>query len=153
MFYSLVGPKSSEFKINELKMEVYVRDVGKTEATKLVYCDSKIIKKSRQLRKLNIVEEELKTDFQSEKYVLTSIKGSVKWKATWKATALEATTKATTLKLKLFQGEDTFAKSEITLAEIKVDASSGDFTEEDINIVSQEHLKNAVFMPRPQEAG
>lgn len=152
MFYSLVGPKSSEFKINELKMEVYVRDVGKTEATKLV-CDSQIIKKSRQLRKLNIVEEKLKTDFQSEKYVLTSIKGSVKWKATWEATALEATTKATTLKLKLFQGEDTFAKSEITLAEIKVDASSGDFTEEDINIVSQEHLKNAVFMPRPQEEG
>ena len=125
IFYSLVGLKGSKFKINELVFDVYVRDVGKTESTKLV-CDPEFIKKRSQVQKVTIVEEELKTDFQSEKYVLTSIKGGVKWKTTTRKS-----TKAETLKLKLFKREDEFTNSEITLAEIKPikgDVSSGDFT-------------------------
>ena len=140
IFYSLVGPKGSEFKINELVLDVYVRDVGKTATTKFV-CERTSIKKSRAKQNQIIAEADI--DIDSKKYVLTSIAGHVKWKAT----------KGATLKVKLFKGEDEFANSEFTVAKIERDASSEDFTSEDFEFLSQDHSKDEVFMPRPREEG
>jgi len=140
MFYSLIGPKGSTFKINELEMDVYVRDVGKTE-TSILKCNPqyKQIGASRGKQKFCISEAVLA--MPCDRYVLSSIKGHVKWKATQGATLI----------LKLFKGGTTYAHSELELAEIKPDASS-ECTNK-FEFTFEKHCKESVFEPRARETG
>ena len=140
MFYSLVGPEGSAFKINELEMEVYFRDVGRSEPTKLT-CDRQSIKESRGENSKTIADAEFPR--QSDKYVLTSIEGRGVWKAT----------NGAKLKLKLFKGQDDCANSAFTLAEIKRDAPSEGFTPVSFKFMCEDHSKEDVFGPRSWEKG
>ena len=132
MFYSLVGPEGSTFKINELKIDVYVRNVGKTETTKLE-CDLVKIKKSRKQRDQVICDADFK-DLNIDEYALTRIKGRVNWKAT----TTQEERKLVKLKLELGKGgcDDTY--SEFVLATLEpgaADAPSEGSSEESFDFV------------------
>ena len=142
LFYSLVGPKGSEFKINELEMEVFLRNVGKEYITTLKFNpDFKRIKKSRSKQTPIVAENQF--SIESVKYVLTSIQGHVKWKST----------KGAMLKLKLFTGDNEFSNAEIELAKISRDEISEDFVIHKFELPRELHLKEDVFRPRTREDG
>ena len=120
MFYSVVGPMGSTFKINELEVNVYVRNGDKTETTVLT-CKPMEIRQRRRKHDEIINEAEITTN--NDRYVLTSITGQVNWIAKMaKENGGEVV-----LKLQLYKGDDSHEPdSELTLAKIKPVANTSD---------------------------
>ena len=133
MFYSLVGPEGAEFKINELEMEVCVRNVSKTETITLT-SEAREYKGPRFGQDTTIDAKE----FSMATSKLASIEGLVKWKATAGAT----------LTLKLYKGDQDRPNAVLALAKYPPDESSEDYITTAIDFTAVDCSKEDVFKPR-----
>ena len=115
MLYSVVGPMGSTFKINELEVNVYVRNGDRTETTVLTCERNSLFQRDKVIDKAEIT-------MNNDRYVLTSITGQVNWIAkTAKQNGGEVV-----LKLQLYKGDSHTPDSELTLAKIKPAANTSD---------------------------
>ena len=141
MFYSLVGPEGAEFKINELEMEVCVRNVSKTDTIKLT-------SEPRQYKGKKFNQEEIIDDAEfsmaTSKLALTSIEGLVKWKAT----AWGEATSGAKLTLQLYKAGENRPTAELDLAKYPRDASSEGYTTTPIDFPCENYSNENVFQPR-----
>ena len=109
----------STFKINELEVNVYVRNGDRTETTVLT-CEPMEIRNSRF--QCDKVIDKAEITMNNDRYVLTSITDQVNWIAkTAKQNGGEVV-----LKLQLYKGDSHTPDSELTLAKIKPAANTSD---------------------------
>ena len=139
MFYSLVGPEGAEFKINELEMEVCVRNVSKTETITLT-SEAREYKGPRFGQDTTIDAKE----FSMATSKLASIEGLVKWKAT----AWGEATSGAKLTLQLYKAGENRPTAELDLAKYPRDASSEGYTTTPIDFPCENYSNENVFQPR-----
>lgn len=134
LFYSLLGPDASDFKISELEIDVYVRDLGAQKTVKLTI-PSGTIEGKRFAPKITIASAAFT---MRSKFVLANIKGRVKWRKGTEAT----------LKLALCKADADRSDTELVLAKYAPDKSNDEYTTKYINIKYAD--KEDFFKPRQE---